>query len=357
MPVSASRVVTAVTHSKRQSGLSLLQAAPVLQLLLARLIMMACDVSMPRMPEQAELEQLAGTRWSDTLFDAPLVPGCTNEFAEFLAADADMQMATSTSDAVMTPFVDDEPTAAIVTQQLNSTVAAAKKRERGPTMTEKRLRAVLDAEKAEQGRQAKQRRRGAKSKPDSCGGGGGGGSAQEAPMLSNGGQTGERRGRARLNAPLTTGATAAAGAEFARRSRGLEAAGEFRRSKSMRAVAPAGGANFSSAPDRTAYAAGEIGDDDFEKDLEGWADSNLNDAGVEARTLDARELKVGMFGDFAETRGHGKFVEWVLEPLGWKVQPVIVDGVIAVPRPVMIMDWVLRVRRSLVTRTTIQRCG
>ena len=72
----------------------------------------------------------------------------------------------------------------------------------------------------------------------------------------------------------------------------------------------------------------------------------INDAGVEARTLDARELKVGMFGDFAEARGHGKYVKWVLEPLGWKVQPVTVDGVIAVPRPVMIMDWVLRVHAS-----------
>ena len=34
-----------------------------------------------------------------------------------------------------------------------------------------------------------------------------------------------------------------------------------------------------------------------------------------------------MFGDFAEARGHGKYVKWVLEPLGWKVQPATVDGV------------------------------
>ena len=38
--------------------------------------------------------------------------------------------------------------------------------------------------------------------------------------------------------------------------------------------------------------------------------------------------------------GHGKYVKWVLEPLGWKVQPVTVDGVIAVPRPVMIKVWI-----------------
>jgi hypothetical protein len=112
----------------------------------------------------------------------------------------------------------------------------------------------------------------------------------------------------------------------------------------MRAVAPAGAGNFSTAPDRPDFQNGAAGDDVFEREMIGWVEGNLNDAGVEARTLDARELKVGMFGDFAETRGHGKYVEWVLEPLGWKVQPVVVDGVIAVPRPVMIMDWVLRVR-------------
>ena len=51
-----------------------------------------------------------------------------------------------------------------------------------------------------------------------------------------------------------------------------------------------------------------------------------------------------MFGDYAEMRGHGTYTKWVLEPLGWKVQPVVNNGVIAVPRPVMIMDWVLQVR-------------
>ena len=34
----------------------------------------------------------------------------------------------------------------------------------------------------------------------------------------------------------------------------------------------------------------------------------------------------------------------MLEPLGWIVKPVTVDGVIVVPRPVMMMDCILRVR-------------
>lgn len=76
----------------------------------------------------------------------------------------------------------------------------------------------------------------------------------------------------------------------------------------MRAVGPAGGANFSSAPDRPDFGADAEGDDKFGEQMLGWVNGNLNDAGIEARTLDARELKVGMFGDFAETRGHGKYV-------------------------------------------------
>jgi hypothetical protein len=221
-------------------------------------------------------------------------------------------------------------------------VEAARARIRGPTVTEQRLRAAADAEKADE--QQLQKRKASKRKATAASAGEDGVGGSMVGAATDGDSPSQLRGRARLNAPLTTGATAAAGGEFARRSRGLEAAGEFRRSKAMRAVGPAGGANFSSAPDRPDFGADAEGDDEFEEQMLSWVDGNLNDAGIEARTLDARELKVGMFGDFAETRGHGKYVEWVLEPLGWKVQPVKIDGVIAVPRPVMIMDWVLRVR-------------
>ena len=196
------------------------------------------------------------------------MPGFADEIADFLAADAEFESSASTSDAVtapvlrmhevdaevmpllsalghLMPIADNEPTV------FSSTVAAAKKRERGPTLTEQRFRLAADAEKAEESRRAKQRCGGSR------GGGGGGGAkssmassmaAAVAAALPAGDQSGQRRGRARLNAPLATGSAAAAGSEFAGRTRGLEAAGEFRRSKSMRAVAPAGGANFRSAP-------------------------------------------------------------------------------------------------------------
>ena len=37
----------------------------------------------------------------------------------------------------------------------------------------------------------------------------------------------------------------------------------------------------------------------------------IADAGAEVRSLDQRDRKVGLFGDWLETSGHGKYVEWV----------------------------------------------
>ena len=41
-----------------------------------------------------------------------------------------------------------------------------------------------------------------------------------------------------------------------------------------------------------------------------YNENNFNDAGIEVRSLDQRERKVGLFGDFLERVGHGKFLEW-----------------------------------------------
>ena len=50
-----------------------------------------------------------------------------------------------------------------------------------------------------------------------------------------------------------------------------------------------------------------------------FAEDNFNDNGAEVRSLDQRDCKVGLFGDFCkvalfgdfcERVGHGKFVEW-----------------------------------------------
>ena len=45
--------------------------------------------------------------------------------------------------------------------------------------------------------------------------------------------------------------------------------------------------------------------------MQQYTDENFNQHGVQARTADYRERKVGLFGDFLERVGHGKYVEWV----------------------------------------------
>jgi len=53
------------------------------------------------------------------------------------------------------------------------------------------------------------------------------------------------------------------------------------------------------------------GDLMWELDMQQYTDGNFNQDGVQARTADYRERKVGLFGDFLERIGRGKYVEWV----------------------------------------------
>ena len=100
---------TAVTHSgrrsRRESRQSRLRASTVLHLMAAKSVMnqLACDVNLS---EQAELWRLeGGISRSDERFNAPLVPGFTDEFADFPAADAELEITASTSDAVTAPLL------------------------------------------------------------------------------------------------------------------------------------------------------------------------------------------------------------------------------------------------------------
>lgn len=122
----------------------------------------------------------------------------------------------------------------------NSTVEAARRRMRGPTLTEQRVRAAKDAQEAEEKRMEQRKaskRKAVAANASECGvkegGSSKGGAVRDGGIQATTLQPSEQRGRARLNAPLATGCTADAGGELARRSRGLEAAGEYRRSKAI----------------------------------------------------------------------------------------------------------------------------
>jgi hypothetical protein len=71
-----------------------------------------------------------------------------------------------------------------------------------------------------------------------------------------------------------------------------------------------GAADFEAVPGREEYDLGEDGSAAWAQDMLEFADDNFNDAGIEVRSMDMRDRQVGLFGDFCERMGHGKFVEW-----------------------------------------------
>ena len=84
-----------------------------------------------------------------------------------------------------------------------------------------------------------------------------------------------------------------------------------RRTVHLNAVLASGAADFDRAPGREQYEDGEAGADQQEKDCNAYVDRDFDDAGAEVRSLDQRDRKVGLFGDWLETAGHDKYLEWV----------------------------------------------
>ena len=70
--------------------------------------------------------------------------------------------------------------------------------------------------------------------------------------------------------------------------------------------AGAGGANFAEAPRRDEYPPGADGDEEHAA----FIDGTFHDEGAEV-TLDKRDLHVGLFGDWLERSGYGKYIERV----------------------------------------------
>ena len=125
------------------------------------------------------------------------------------------------------------------------------------------------------------------------------------------------------------------------------AAAEFRPTRKVVAVAPAGAGKFDSMPDRDDYAAGAEGEAAFARDFEQFVESNFDGKGVELRTIDQHELKVGFFGAWHERCGHGKCVEWQLVEHGWTLAQVIVDGVPVVPTAAAVMSFVCQMAKGM----------
>ena len=86
---------------------------------------------------------------------------------------------------------------------------------------------------------------------------------------------------------------------------------EQRRTMHLHAVLASGAADFEAAPRREDYEDDEAGAERHEQLFNEYIDGNFDDAGAEVRTLDQRDRKVGLFGDWMEAVGHAKYIEWV----------------------------------------------
>ena len=93
------------------------------------------------------------------------------------------------------------------------------------------------------------------------------------------------------------------------RRKSLGEKGWARRAVVLRAVEPSGAADFEAVPGREEYDLGEDGSAEWAKDMLEFADDNFNDTGNEVRSMDMRDRQVGLFGDFCERMGNGKFVD------------------------------------------------
>ena len=71
------------------------------------------------------------------------------------------------------------------------------------------------------------------------------------------------------------------------------------------AVMASGAADFEAAPGRELFREGEAGAEEHERAFNEYIDGNFDDAGAEVRSLDQRDRKVGLFGDWMEAAGHG----------------------------------------------------
>ena len=91
------------------------------------------------------------------------------------------------------------------------------------------------------------------------------------------------------------------------RHKSLAEKGWARRAVVVRGVGPCGGADLEELPGREEYGGDEDGALDWAAAALQFAEDNFNGNGAEVRSLDQRDCKVGLFGDFCERVGHGKF--------------------------------------------------
>ena len=109
------------------------------------------------------------------------------------------------------------------------------------------------------------------------------------------------RGRARLHCVQPS----SAGEDNERRKSMMEKRWA-RRSVVVHGVSASGADALEEVPGREEFEDGDAGEAEWEAKMLEYASTKFNDAGTEVRSLDQRDCKVGLLGDFLERVGHGK---------------------------------------------------
>ena len=195
--------------------------------------------------------------------------------------------------------------------EVKAPAKAAKARERGLSVLERRLAEEKAEAEKQAARRAAQPPR-SKSVPR----------AHKEPDKDKNGGEGERgRGRQRMNESGQRKDGGADVMQLQRRSRSLMAKKDWRRSLLVNSIGPAGGAVISGCPERTdprfeqGTAAGTAA---HAAAVREWIKSNLSDAGSELRSIDQKDRNVMLFNDWLEQSGYEPFADWVKDGAGWK---------------------------------------
>ena len=170
---------------------------------------------------------------------------------------------------------------------------AAGLRERGPSVLERRRQEAAAEEEAEASRRASRRHK-AEAEPTNLI------EAFEEAVEADG-----VRGRVRLHAISQTRGGLQVDDD---RRKCLAEKGWARRTVVVHGVGPSGAANLEQLPGREDFAADES--EEWLQATVKFVEDNFDGEGAEVRSMDQRDRKVGLFGDFCQRVGHGEFVRW-----------------------------------------------
>ena len=79
-----------------------------------------------------------------------------------------------------------------------------------------------------------------------------------------------------------------------------------------------------------------------------FVDHTFSSSGGQGRALDQHELRAGFFGEWHVRNKHGsKIVEWKKEENGYRLEMVVIDGELVLPRVSAVCAFALQVLRVI----------